>query len=80
MRDRLLPRLRCATRNLYNRSPEVIIGADYSTPCDVWSTACMAFELATGDLLFEPKTSRNYDKNDDHHHGRPVLLFMFSQY
>jgi serine/threonine protein kinase len=48
------------------RSPEVIIGAKYSTPCDLWSTACMAFELATGDLLFEPKNGVQYDKNDDH--------------
>jgi serine/threonine protein kinase len=48
------------------RSPEVIVGAKYGTPCDLWSTACMAFELATGDLLFEPKNGVHYDKNDDH--------------
>jgi serine/threonine protein kinase len=48
------------------RSPEVIVGAKYGTPCDIWSTACMAFELATGDLLFEPKNGVHYDKNDDH--------------
>uniref|UniRef100_A0A4W5LU61 non-specific serine/threonine protein kinase n=1 Tax=Hucho hucho TaxID=62062 RepID=A0A4W5LU61_9TELE len=27
------------------RSVEVLIGADYGTPADIWSTACMAFEL-----------------------------------
>jgi len=48
------------------RSPEVIIGAKYGTPCDLWSVACMAFELATGDLLFEPKSGKNYERNDDH--------------
>lgn len=40
---------------------KVIIGAKYGTPCDLWSVACMAFELATGDLLFEPKSGKNYE-------------------
>ncbi len=26
----------------------------------------MAFELATGDLLFEPKKGKAFDKSDDH--------------
>uniref|UniRef100_T1ILN7 non-specific serine/threonine protein kinase n=1 Tax=Strigamia maritima TaxID=126957 RepID=T1ILN7_STRMM len=34
------------------RSPEVILGADYQANADVWSTACLAFELATGHFLF----------------------------
>merc|ERR1712099_69833 len=37
------------------RSPEVVLGQDYSTSCDMWSLACLLFELATGDFLFEPK-------------------------
>ena len=48
------------------RSLEVIIGAGYDTSADIWSTACMAFELATGDYLFEPHAGENYDRDDDH--------------
>ncbi|KAI4823349.1 hypothetical protein KUCAC02_011939 [Chaenocephalus aceratus] len=48
------------------RSLEVLIGAGYSTPADVWSTACMAFELATGDYLFEPHSGEDYSRDEDH--------------
>ena len=48
------------------RCLEVIIGAGYSTSADIWSTACMAFELATGDYLFEPHSSDEYSRDEDH--------------
>lgn len=48
------------------RSPEVILGAGYNSSCDLWSAACMFFELATGDFLFSPKASKRYDKDEDH--------------
>ena len=48
------------------RSPEVILGITYNESADIWSFACMLFELLTGDLLFEPKSGSNYGKNDDH--------------
>ena len=44
----------------------MIIGAGYDCSADLWSTACMAFELATGDYLFEPHAGDNYDRDDDH--------------
>ena len=48
------------------RSPETIIGVPYSTSADIWSLACMVFELLTGDFLFEPRKGYSYDKDDDH--------------
>ncbi|XP_058859391.1 SRSF protein kinase 1-like isoform X1 [Acipenser ruthenus] len=48
------------------RSLEVLIGASYGTPADIWSTACMAFELVTGDYLFEPHSGEDYSRDEDH--------------
>jgi serine/threonine protein kinase len=42
----------------------VIVGATYGTAIDMWSMACITFELATGDLLFKPKNGNNFSKND----------------
>lgn len=48
------------------RSLEVLLSAGYGTSADVWSTACMAFELATGDYLFEPHSGDGYSRDEDH--------------
>eukprot|EP01116_Phalansterium_solitarium_P024443 TRINITY_DN8968_c0_g2_i1.p1 TRINITY_DN8968_c0_g2~~TRINITY_DN8968_c0_g2_i1.p1 ORF type:complete len:593 (-),score=228.45 TRINITY_DN8968_c0_g2_i1:352-2130(-) len=48
------------------RAPEVILGCKYTSSVDIWSMGCMAFELATGDLLFEPKSGKSFSKEDDH--------------
>ncbi|KAM3147844.1 hypothetical protein pb186bvf_000172 [Paramecium bursaria] len=48
------------------RSPEVLIGSKYNCSADLWSFACMIFELLTGDFLFEPRKGGNFSKNDDH--------------
>ncbi|KAF9978010.1 serine/threonine protein kinase, CMGC group [Actinomortierella ambigua] len=48
------------------RSPEVILGNKWGPSTDIWSVACMAFELLTGDYLFDPQSGSAYNKNDDH--------------
>ncbi|PKI72548.1 hypothetical protein CRG98_007070 [Punica granatum] len=48
------------------RCPEVILGSKYSTSADLWSFACICFELATGDVLFDPHSGANFDRDEDH--------------
>ena len=48
------------------RSPEVLLGANYNETSDIWSLACMVFELVTGDFLFQPEKGETFTKNDDH--------------
>lgn len=48
------------------RAPEVILGAGYSYSADLWSFACIAFELATGDMMFSPKGGNGYSEDEDH--------------
>ena len=48
------------------RSPEVILGINYNETSDIWSLACIVFELITGDFLFNPVTGQDFCKNDSH--------------
>nr|XP_020468251.1 SRSF protein kinase 3-like [Monopterus albus] len=48
------------------RSLEVLLGSEYGPPADIWSVACMAFELVTGDSLFHPKGSEAVSFEEDH--------------
>ena len=48
------------------RSPEVILGINYNETSDIWSLACIVYELITGDFLFNPITGDNFSKNDSH--------------
>lgn len=48
------------------RAPEVILGSGYCGKADIWSLACLIFELATGDFLFDPHSGKDYDRDEDH--------------
>jgi len=48
------------------RAPEVILGINYNETVDIWSLACIVFELATGEYLFNPIVGENFSKDDDH--------------
>ena len=50
------------------RAPEVLVGYPYSTPIDIFSTAALAFELITGEYLFDPKHDEHnkFTRDEDH--------------
>ena len=37
------------------RCPETLLHTPYSYSADIWSTACVIFEMLTGDFLFQPR-------------------------
>ncbi|KAK8814136.1 hypothetical protein WA158_007998 [Blastocystis sp. Blastoise] len=49
------------------RSPEAILCAKYYTSTDIWSAACMIFELITGDYLFDPVDEPEGISKDEEH-------------
>lgn len=53
------------------RSPEAIVGSKYNESTDLWSVACMVFELLTGDYLFRPQSDRDEPRDEIH-----LALFM----
>lgn len=50
------------------RAPEAIIGRrDWGTRVDIWSVACVIFELLTAEYLFDPQgQGQLFTKDDDH--------------
>ncbi|KAF9073779.1 kinase-like domain-containing protein [Rhodocollybia butyracea] len=50
------------------RAPEAIVGRrDWDTRADIWSVACVLFELLTGEYLFDPQAQAGlFTKDDDH--------------
>ncbi|KAJ7275407.1 kinase-like domain-containing protein [Mycena haematopus] len=62
------------------RSPEAIIGRrDWGTRADIWSVACLVFELLTAEFLFDPQGQGDlFSKDDDHMAQIIELLGDFS--
>lgn len=50
------------------RSPEAILGrSDWTHTADIWSVACVVFELLTAEYLFDPQAQAGlFSKDDDH--------------
>lgn len=61
------------------RSPEVILGQCYDTTADIWSFACMIFELMTGEFLFNPRETQNFSRDEDHLAQIQELLGFFKK-
>lgn len=49
--------------NRYYRAPEVLLKLNWSHPADVWSIACILYELYTGNILF------NTEEDNSEHFG-----------
>lgn len=62
------------------RSPEVILGrTDWTHTADMWSAACVIFELLTAEYLFDPQAQGGvFGKDDDHMAQIIELLGDFS--
>lgn len=54
------------------RAPEVILGVDWSYPCDIWSIGCILVELFTGDALFQTHENREHLAMMEAVCGRPI--------
>lgn len=58
----------------YYRAPEIILGYDYNPSCDIWSVACMIFELLTGKILFDPDKKRRMNRDRCHIYNMISIL------
>ena len=47
-------------------SPEIIFNSYYNETIDIWALACIIFELATGEALFDTKRDANFSQNENH--------------
>ncbi|XP_022929959.1 SRSF protein kinase 2-like [Cucurbita moschata] len=45
----------------------------------MWSFACICFKLATGDVLFDPQSGGNYERDEDHFALMMELLGVMSR-
>lgn len=50
----------------YYRAPEIILGLNYTESIDIWSIGCIAYELYTGNILFNPGKDKYYSRDMYH--------------
>jgi serine/threonine-protein kinase SRPK3 len=50
----------------YYRAPEIILGLNYTESIDIWSIGCIAYELYTGEILFNPDKDKYYGRDIYH--------------
>ncbi|TRM65977.1 kinase-like domain-containing protein [Schizophyllum amplum] len=57
------------------RAPEAIVGRkDWDTRADIWSIACVIFELLTAEYLFDPQSQGELFTKDDDHMAQVIEL------
>ncbi len=57
------------------RAPEAILGrSDWDATVDVWSVACVIFELLTAEYLFDPQAQGEIFRKDDDHMAQIIEL------
>lgn len=61
------------------RAPEIILGVKYNETVDIWSLACIMFEMVIGEKLFNPKKDEHLSVNEDHLALMIELLNRFPQ-
>lgn len=50
----------------YYRAPEVIVDFPYNEKVDIWSIGCIAYELVTGKMLFNPDKKKRFSRDRQH--------------
>jgi serine/threonine-protein kinase SRPK3 len=50
----------------YYMAPEIVLMGECSSKVDIWSLGCMLYELLTGEILFDPHSSKR-GSTDFHH-------------
>ena len=58
-------------QSLYYRAPEVVFNIKFNNSIDIWSFACILFELCTGFPLFNQKIEYNHAKSIIEYLGLP---------
>lgn len=64
----------------YYRAPEVIMGHKYNEKVDIWSIGCTAYELITGQILFNPDKKKRFSRDRQHMYNIQKILGKYPDY